>query len=307
MRDLIIVGAGPAGLTAALYAARYKLDTSIIEKMAPGGQIILSETIENFPGFPGGINTHDLIERMEKQVGELGVNIETDEVSEIIANPQDNSYSIRTGGSLSQARCVIIASGASPKRLNVAGENRFVGRGVSYCATCDGPLFRDKDVMVIGGGNRAIEEALFLTSYARKVTIVHRRQQFRASGILEDKARANPKVNFILDSVVEEISGEGKVEEVGLKNVKTNSRVRLPCQGIFVFVGIEPNTAFIKNLLNVDEAGFIMTDQDLRTSCPGIFACGDCLKKSLYQVVTACAEGALAADSAHKYLLNQAK
>jgi thioredoxin reductase (NADPH) len=307
MHDVIIIGAGPAGLTAALYAARFRLKTLVLEKMAAGGQILLSERIENFPGFYGGISTQELIERMKKQIEELGVNIEIDQALEII--PEKNShglfFTLKSKYSSYPARSIIIATGARPKKLNVKGEDKFIGRGVSYCGTCDGPLFRDKDIMVIGGGNTAIEEALFLTNYARKVSIIHRRQQFRASKILEEKARVNPKINFILDSTIDGITGEDKVEAVTIRNVKTNAASPFSCQGVFIFVGIEPNTKFVKNLLNIDESGFIMTDPALQTSKEGIFACGDCLKKNLYQVVTACGEGALAADSSHKYLLSQ--
>ncbi len=308
MHDVIIIGSGASGLSAGLYAARFGLKTLILEKMVCGGQILLSEKIENYPGFPGGISTQELIGRMKEQIEGLGVNIEIDEAQGIIPEKHlEIFFSVKSRYKSYSARSIIIATGASPKKLNVKGEDRFIARGVSYCATCDGPLFRDKEIAVIGGGNTAIEEALFLANYASKVSIIHRRQQFRASKILEDKARANPKVKFILDSVIDEIIGKDKVEAVTLRNVKTKASGRLGCQGVFIFVGIEPNTDFVKNLLNIDESGFIMTDQALQTSKEGIFACGDCLKKPLYQVITACADGALAADSSHKYLLNQSK
>jgi thioredoxin reductase (NADPH) len=309
MYDVIIIGAGPAGLTAALYAARFRLNTLVLEKMACGGQILLSEKIENYPGFPAGIPTQDLIERIKKQIEELGVNIEIDQVLEIIPgkNAQGVFYNVKSERHLYPCRSIIIASGARPRKLNVKGEDKFIGRGVSYCGTCDGPLFKGKDVVVIGGGNTAIEEALFLANYAAKVSIIHRRQQLRASKILEEKARANPRINFILDSVIDEITGQNRVEAVTVRNVKTNAAGSFACQGVFIFVGIEPNTNFVKNLLNIDESGFIMADQSLQTSKEGIFACGDCLKKNLYQVITACGEGALAADSSHKYILSQVK
>lgn len=309
MHDVIIIGAGPAGLSAALYAARFRLKTLVLEKMVAGGQILLSERIENYPGFPGGIPTQDLIANMKKQIEELGVNIEIDEAVQLIPekDAQGHFYTVKCKSNSYSCRSVIIATGASPKKLNVKGEDRFIGRGVSYCGTCDGPLFRDKEVAVIGGGNTAIEEALFLTNYAAKVSIIHRRQQFRASKILEEKARANPKINFILDSVIEEIAGQDRVEAVAIRNVKTGAASNFSCQGVFIFVGIEPNTGFVKNLLNIEESGFIMTDHALQSCRQGLFACGDCLKKNLYQVITACAEGALAADSAHKYILSQIK
>lgn len=305
MHDLIIIGAGPAGLTAGLYAARYRLKTLILEKLNPGGQILLSPSIENFPGFPGGISTQELTDRFKKQIDELGAKIGMEEVSGISVNPQlkTSAYNVNTKDNSYPARAVIIATGAQPKRLGVEGETRLTGRGVSYCGTCDGPLFRNKEIVVIGGGDRAFEEALFLAGYAKKVTLIHRRQAFRASKILEEKARDNPKINFLLESVVEEISGKDKVEAVKVKNVKTGAENLLHCQGVFVFVGINPNTPFLSNFLSRDEQGFIITDEELKTSKEGIFACGDCRKKSLYQVVTACADGAIAAASAQRYLL----
>jgi len=309
MYDLIIIGAGPAGLTAALYAGRYRVNTLILEKMCAGGQIILSSSIENFPGFPGGISTQELVDRLKMQVDELGVNIEIEDVLEVLPSFKLRTpiYNVKTSDKSYETKSLIIASGAQSKRLGIEGEDRLISRGVSYCATCDGPLFRDKDIVVVGGGDKAIEEAIFLTSFAKRVTVIHRRQELRASKILEEKAKQNIKINFILDSIVEEILGQDKVEAVKIENVKTNSLSQLVCEGVFIFVGIKPNTELLKNLLEVDEQNFIITDQDLRTSCDGIFACGDCRKKSLYQVINACGEGAVAANSAHKYLLNQNK
>jgi thioredoxin reductase (NADPH) len=267
-----------------------------------GGQVLFTPFIENFPGFVGGVATEKLILSMRKQIEELGVEIKIDEATKVV---RDSEFKISGREGEYAARTVIIATGARPKQLGVRGEDRLVGRGVSYCGTCDGPLFKDKDILVIGAGDRAVEEAIFLSSYARRVDIIHRRQSLRASKILEEKVQQNPKINFILDTVVEEIVGRDKVESMKIRNVKTGLISELTCQGVFIFVGIEPNTAFVKNQLNTDEAGFIMTDQDLKTSQEGIFACGDCRKKSLYQVITACAEGAIAADSCHKYLLNR--
>jgi len=303
MYDLIIIGAGPAGLTAAIYAGRFRLNTLMLEKMSVGGQIITSPDIENFPGFPGGISTGELIEKFKQQVDDLGLRIEPEEAIEII--PDKNNYLLKTGSNSYETRTIIVASGAEPKRLGVKGEERFIGRGVSYCGTCDAPLFKEKAVVVIGGGDRAIEEALFLARYAAKVTVIHRRNSLRTSKILEEKARQNQKINFILESTVEEIFGDKKVENVKIKNVSSGAFNILACDGVFVFVGIKPNTDFLNNILHLDPSSFIITDQDLATSRKGIFACGDALKKSLYQVINACAEGALAADSAHKYILGQ--
>ncbi|MDD5662390.1 MAG: thioredoxin-disulfide reductase [Candidatus Omnitrophica bacterium] len=301
MHDLIIIGAGPAGLTAALYAGRFKLDTLIFEKMSAGGQILLSPTIENYPGFPEGISTFDLMDKFKQQVEDSGLNIENQEVLGVV--PEGKLYQVKTQEGVFNAKALVIASGAQPKKLGVEGEDKLTGRGVSYCGTCDGPLFKDKDVVVIGGGDRAVEDALFLTGYAKSVHLIHRRNEFRAAQILVTKAQENPKIRFILDSVVEGISGEDKVGGVRVKNVKTLQSSEIKCQGVFIFVGIIPDTAFIKNVLETDEFGFIITDQAMCTSRKGIFACGDCVNKSLYQVVNACGEGAVAVDSAHKYLL----
>lgn len=307
MHDLIIIGAGPAGLTSALYAGRYRLDTILIEKMAPGGQIILSSSIDNFPGFPSGIATQELIEKFVKQTEEVGIKMVNSQISEITLSAESKDYFFSAKGTdqVYQSKCVIIATGASPRQLGAEGENKFIGRGVSYCATCDGPLFKNKDVMVVGGGDRAVEEAIFLSSYANTVYLLHRRTELRASKILVEKALGIPKIKFILESVVEKISGRDKLERIMIRNVSTSAQAEVACQGIFIFVGIRPNTGFLKNLLAIDDGGFIITQHDMRSSIEGIFACGDCCKKSLYQVVTACSEGAIAADSVHKYLLNK--
>lgn len=307
--DLIIIGSGPAGLTAGLYAGRYRLQVLIIEKISAGGQIILSPTIENFPGFPGGIATEELIARFRKQVDELGVPLVIDAVEEIFLDSTQAMpiYRLKTSeGKIYQAKSLIISSGANPKKLGVTGEEKLIGRGVSYCGTCDAPLFKNKEILVLGGGDRAIEEAIFLAGYAKKVTLVHRRDQLRASKILEEKAQHEPKINFMLNSVIEEISGNTKVESVKIKNVVTGKLSAYPCDGVFIFVGIMPNTNFVKNLLKSDPAGFIITDDDMHTALDGVYACGDCRKKSLYQVINACGEGAVAASAAHKYLLNNA-
>ena len=301
MHDLIIIGAGPAGLTAAIYAGRFKLSTVVFEKISAGGQIILSPSIENYPGFPEGISTFELIDKFKKQVEGLGLNIESKEVLELI--PDNGFYQVKTQGEVFKAKTVLIATGAQSKRLGVKGEDKFIGRGVSYCGTCDGPLFKNKDIFVVGGGDRAVEDALFLASYAKTVYVVHRRQEFRASRILVDKMQDNPKIKLVLESVVEEILGENKVDAVKVKNVRTQEVATINCQGVFIFVGITPATHLVKNILETDESGFIITDQSMRASREGIFACGDCVSKSLYQVVSACGEGAVAADSAHKYLL----
>ena len=307
MYDTIIIGAGPAGLTAGLYAGRFRLKALILEKISVGGQIITSPWIDNFPGFPGGVSTQELIERFKKQVDDVKVSIEMEEALEIIPSKDEKitHYKIRTHDRLLETKTIIIASGAQPRKLGVEGESKLLGRGVSYCGTCDAPLFKNKEVVVLGGGDRAIEEALFLSNYASKVTVIHRRQDLRASRILEEKAKENTKMHFILDSVIEEIMGKIIVEGVTIKNVLTHALTHYPCHGVFIFVGIKPNSEFLKNLLKMNPAGFIFTDHALKTSCEGIFACGDVIEKSLYQVVNGCSDGAVAADSVHKYLMER--
>lgn len=301
MYDLVIIGAGPAGLTAGLYAGRYRLNTIILEKVYPGGRILMTEAIENFPGFVGGVSTKDLMSRLEEQVKELGVAVELTEVLELDCK----SKTVKCEHKAYQAKAVIIATGAKPRKLGVPGEDGLIGKGVSYCATCDGPLYKDKRVVVIGGGNAAIEEALYLTRFAKSVNVLHRRDELRATKILQEKLKENKKINLILSSTVTEISGASRVEAIKIKNAENNQEEVLPCDGIFIYVGNEPNTAFIKNQFKTDEGGFLVTNEELSTSEEGIFACGDCRKKSLYQVITACSEGAIAADSAQRYLLNK--
>jgi len=301
MYDLIIIGAGPAGLTAGLYAGRYRLNTLILEMLNPGGRILATETIENFPGFTGSVATKDLMSNLEKQVRDLGVEIELTEALEL----DTHSKVVRCENKSYQANTVIIATGAKPRKLQVPGEDRLTGRGVSYCATCDGPLYRDKEVVVVGGGNAAVEEALYLTRFAKSVNLVHRRDQLRATKILQEKIKANKKIAPVLNSLVTEISGTNRVESVKVRDAVTQKEQTIDCQGIFIYVGNVPNTAFIKGELESDSQGFIITNEELGASQQGIFACGDCRKKTLYQVITACAEGATAADSAQRYLLNK--
>ncbi len=303
MRDLIILGAGPAGLTAAIYAGRYRMDTLVLEKSAPGGQILLSASIENYPGFPGGIDTAQLMEAFRQQAADTGVAFETGEAGGI--SFADGAVHLETGEGTRSARSLIIACGALPKRLGVRGEKELTGRGVSYCATCDAPFFRGREVVVVGGGDKALEEAIFLCDYASSVTVVHRRSELRAAGILQEKARAQSKLKFRYNAVVEEIEGESGVGSVSLKDTLSGEKSRLACRGVFIFVGIQPNTVFLKNQLKTDESGFIITACRMETSREGVFACGDCVSKSLYQVVNACGEAAVAADSAHKYLMKK--
>ncbi|MBU1090603.1 MAG: thioredoxin-disulfide reductase, partial [Candidatus Omnitrophica bacterium] len=293
--DLIIIGAGPAGLTAGLYAGRSRLKTMILEKLSVGGRILLTERIENYPGFVDGIITADLIKRIEEQVKKLEVKIKPEEVLELDCK----SMSVKSGSKTYSAHAIIIATGAHPKRLGIIGEEKFTGRGVSYCATCDGAFYKEKSVVIIGGGNSMAEEALFLTRFAKQVNIVHRRSELRASAVLQERLKKNKKINFVLNSVVSEIIGSNKVESVKIKDMTSGEERVLPCEGVFIYVGYAPETQFIKEKLKLDDTGFIITQDDLSTSAEGIFACGDCRKKALYQVITACGDGATAADSAY--------
>ncbi|MFH1888500.1 MAG: thioredoxin-disulfide reductase [Candidatus Omnitrophota bacterium] len=299
--DLIIIGAGPAGLTAALYAGRSRLNTLLLEKISPGGRILLTETIENFPGFRGGINTSELIQRMQEQVTDLGVKIRLEEAAQI----DFESKTVKSGSGEDSAKAIIIATGAHPRKLGVPGEDKLTGRGVSYCATCDAPLYREKDLVIVGGGNAMAEEAIYLTRFARSVAIIHRRDELRASMILQEELKENKKIKFILSSMITAISGSSRVEGVKVKDLNTSVESEVQCDGIFIYVGYIPDTDIVKDKLELDESGFIIATDDMSTSCDGIFACGDCRKKTLYQVITACADGAVAADSAYKYLARQ--
>lgn len=308
MYDVIIIGAGPAGLTAAIYCGRSKLHTKVIEKGQPGGQINLTETIENFPGA-FKTNSKDLAVTMVRQVKELE-DVELDEFNEVISIKRkgdtmevSGNSSIVTDDTFSyKCKALIIASGADPKRLGLKGEEDFIGKGVSYCAVCDAPFFKDKEVVLIGGGDTALEEAFYLTKFAKKVKIVHRRDALRASGILRDRAKSNPKIELILDSVGVEVLGENTVKKLRIKNVKTNQESDIDCSGVFIFVGYSPNTEFIKNSLDLDSERYITTDEEMATKTKGIFACGDCRKRPFRQIVTACGEGAVAAHLAEQYL-----
>ncbi|MEK6727306.1 MAG: thioredoxin-disulfide reductase [Candidatus Omnitrophota bacterium] len=303
MYDLIIVGAGPAGLTAALYAGRSRLKTLVLEKMVPGGRILLTETIENFPGFSGGITTYDLISRMKQQVDSLEVKIELEQVLEV----DTKLKKVVTSAGAYSAHAIIIATGARAKKLDVPGEDRLTGRGVSYCATCDAPLYKEKNVVVVGGGNTVAEEAFYLARFAKSVTIIHRRDELRASAILQEKLRENKKIKFILSHTVSEINGQDKLESIKVKDVNTSKENIVACDGVFIYIGYDPDTNFLKNKIKLNGTGFIITDDIMATSHEGIFACGDCREKSLYQVITACADGAVAADSAYKYIVGKCK
>ncbi len=298
MYDVIIIGAGPAGLTAGLYAGRSLLKTLLLEKMVPGGRILMSETIENYPGFPKSVSTHELMARMSEQARDAGVEIRTEEALDF--DPVKKTVTTSEGAYA--ARSVIVSCGSYPRRLNVPGEDAFTGRGVSYCATCDAPFFKGKHVVIVGGGNSVAEEALYLARFARQVTVVHRRDELRASPLLQERLKSEAKVRFALRRVITAIQGNRMVESVVVKDPAHEQAETIACDGIFIYIGYEPDTLLVKNKLQLDEAGFIITDHDMQTSVEGVFACGDCRKKPLYQVVTACSDGAIAADAAYKYI-----
>jgi thioredoxin reductase (NADPH) len=296
--DLIIIGGGPAGLTAGIYATRGGLNTLLIEKFCPGGQIALTEMLENYPGFPeiGGM---ELTRLMEDQARKFGLTITNEEVVQVTDKGVGEKI-VKTKDGTHSAKTVIVASGTQQKRLGVRGEENLIGKGVSFCATCDGRFFQNKNVCVVGGGDSAIKEALYLSKLVRKVYVIHRRSQLRAEKIVQKRAFANPKFEFVWDSVVEEIIGQDRVEGVQVKNLKNNANRRLDVEGVFIYIGNNPDTDFIH--VRKDENGFIMTDENLETSIPGIYAAGDCRSKPFRQVATAVGDGALAAFLVQRYV-----
>ncbi|MBW1680267.1 MAG: thioredoxin-disulfide reductase [Deltaproteobacteria bacterium] len=302
MKDLIIIGAGPAGLTAGLYAARARLEAVAFERLAPGGQVLNTDRVENYPGFPEGITGFELIDRMKRQAENFGLLIESREVVELELSPEKKV--VVTDQGPEETKALILACGAVPRKLGIEGESLLTGKGVSYCATCDGFFFRDQEVAVIGGGDTAVEEAIFLTRFASKVHLIHRRDRLRAVRLLEERARAEEKISFIWDTVPLKIEGRNGVEGVRLKNVKTGEESLLPVSGVFVFIGYTPTTDLVKGLLELDQGGFVVTDEGMETSVPGVFAAGDIRSKALRQVSTAVGEGAAAAFSAEKYIEN---
>jgi thioredoxin reductase (NADPH) len=300
VQDLVIIGAGPAGLTAGLYAARARLDTTLFERLSPGGQILTTDWVENYPGFPEGISGFELVDRMKRQAENFGLAIEGREVLKLEVTPEKKS--VLTDKGPVETRAIILACGAAPQKLGVEGEDLLTGKGVSYCATCDGPFYRDQEVAVIGGGDTAVQEALFLTRFASKVYLIHRRNQLRATRLLQDRVLSHDKVEMVWDTVAERILGQEGVKGLSLKNVKTGERSDLPVDGVFVFVGYRPNNDLAKGMLELDQWGFVITGNDMETSLPGVFAAGDIRSKLLRQVSTAVGEGALAAFAAERHI-----
>jgi thioredoxin-disulfide reductase len=304
MYDTIIIGAGPAGMTAALYAARSNLKVALLERGIPGGQMNNTADIENYPGY-ANISGPELAEKMFEPLENLGVEHLFGLVEKI--EDRGNFKEIITEDERFEAKTVIIASGANHRHLGVPGEEDYNSRGVSYCAVCDGAFFRDEDLLVVGGGDSAVEEAIFLTRFAKSVTIVHRRDELRAQKVLQDRAFANEKIRFVWDSVVESIHGdERKVTGVTFKNVKTGETSQAEFGGIFIYVGLDPVSEFAADLGITDEAGWILTDHQMKTSVAGIYAVGDVRLKDLRQITTAVGDGAIASQEAYKYLTEQA-
>jgi thioredoxin reductase (NADPH) len=298
--DVIIIGGGPAGLSAGLYTSRSRLDTLLIERGVVGGRITDAELVENYPGFAEGISGAELGRLMQQQAAKYGLNITIAEVTGLELK-KDKKVVKTTRGDFT-SRAVIIASGSERGKLGVPGEVEVTGKGVSYCATCDGPLFRGKTVAVVGGGNAAISEALYLAKFASKVIVIHRRDQLRATRVLEEKARAEPKIEFLWDTVVEKIEGEKALDQLKLRQVKTGKKSSLDVAGVFIAVGLKPSTDFLKGVLPMDEGGYIITNERMETEIPGIFAAGDIRQSSPRQAITAAGDGATAAVNAEIFL-----
>ncbi len=300
IEKVVVLGAGPAGLSAALYAARAELTPLVLTGLEPGGQAALTNTIENYPGFPDGVGGAELGELFQKQAERFGARIEFDSVTAV--DFSSRPFKITTYAREIKADSVIIATGASPVKLNVPGEDTLVGKGVSYCATCDGWFFKEKKVTVVGGGDSALEEAIFLTRYASEVTIIHRRDAFRAGALLQKRMHDNPKIKLVLDSVVKEIRGSGKVENLLISNVKTGKESVLETDGIFIFIGHTPNNDLYKGQLEMDERGFIKVDAKMHTSVEGVYASGEAADSDFKQVITSAGMGAAAAIEAGRFL-----
>jgi thioredoxin reductase (NADPH) len=301
---IIILGSGPAGLTTALYVARANLEPLVISGSQLGGQVSITYEVENYPGFPEGSTGPELVERMQKQAERFGARVVVDEVVEADFR-QGSPFRLKTYGDSFEAEAVVVATGASPRRLGVPGENQMIGKGVSFCATCDGFFFRDKQVVVVGGGDSALEEGLFLTRFATQVRVVHRRDELRAGEVLKRRALANDKMSFVWDTVVEEIVGNGKVEGVRLRNLKTGAVEHAPADGVFIYIGHFPNTDLFRGQLAMDEHGYLQTDARMMTSVPGVFAAGEVQDPVYRQVATSVGQGAAAGMMVERWLASR--
>lgn len=298
---VLILGSGPAGLSAALYAARADLDPIVLTGMELGGQVSLTFAVENYPGFPDGIGGMELVDLFQKQAERFGARLEYDLATE--ADLSERPFKVKTqNGKLYMAETLIISTGASAIHLDVPGENEFIGRGVSYCATCDGWFFKDKEVIVVGGGDSAVEESLFLTRYADNVTIVHRRDELRAGALLSERAKSNPKIGFAWNTVVKEITGNGAVQNVKLQDTQTGEERDKEIDGVFIFIGHSPNTSIFKDQLEMDDLMYIVVDHLMQTSVPGVFAAGEVADSHFRQVITSAGMGAAAAIQANHFL-----
>lgn len=300
IHELIIVGGGPGGLTAGLYASRARLDTVLIEKGAAGGQILVTDWIDNYPGFPEGVTGFELAEKMAAQAQRFGLTITIKTVQAMDLAGEVKTISFDDGQSV-QGKTVIIATGARPNRLRVPGEAELTGKGVSYCATCDGPFFRDQDIAVVGGGDTALQEAIYLTKFARTVTVIHRRQEFRAAPIIQEEAKAHAQIRFLLEAEVVGIEGEKEVQALRIRHQDGSEESR-PFQGVFILIGITPNSEMLPLDQLQHEQGFIITDCMMRTNLPGVMAIGDIRQSSVRQVVAAAGDGAVAGKSVEQYL-----
>jgi thioredoxin reductase (NADPH) len=301
--DVIVIGSGPAGYTAGIYTSRARLSVLIISGTLPGGQLMTTSEVENYPGFPTGIFGPELMMNMRQQAERFGAAIVDDEVIKV--DFKKRPFTVTTHSETYNADAVIVCTGASPRKIGIEGEQKFGGRGVSYCATCDGPFFRGEDIVVVGGGDTAVEEAMFLTKFGRSVKIVHRRDTLRASKIMAEKALANPKIKFEWNSVVTDIRGDKKVSSVVIKNVSTGKEITIPAGGMFVAIGHEPNTGVFKGQLELDDRGYMILKDHTRTSVEGVFAAGDVHDHRYRQAVTAAGFGCMAAIDVERWLSEQ--
>ena len=298
--NVIIIGSGPAGLTAALYAARANLNPLVISGNQIGGQIAITNEVENFPGFDSILGP-ELTDKMKAQAEKFGARFEIDEITEVDFT-RGSPFQLKAYGNEYEAKAVIIATGASARRLGIPGEDAFIGRGVSYCATCDGFFFRNKDVLVIGGGDSALQEGIFLTKYANRVRVVHRRDSLRAGDLLQARAQSNEKIQFVWDTVLDSIEGNGKVEAVKARNLKTGETATWQTDGVFVFIGHFPNSQLFRGGLAMDEQGFLIVDKSMQTSVPGVFAAGEIMDPIYKQAISSAGHGCQAAISVERYL-----
>ena len=305
VEEMLILGTGPAGLAAALYGARADLNPLLLTGTDIGGQAATTDRIENYPGFPDGVNGSELAELFQKNAERFGARLEYEVATEVDLSKRP--FTVKSYSNEYRTKTLIISTGASPNKLNIPGEQEFRGKGVSYCATCDGWFFKDKAVAIVGGGDSALEEGIFLTRYAKSVTIIHRREELRAGAILQKRARNNPKIKYIWNTVVKEIQGGTGVEKLLLENVKDGSTSEFPVDGIFVFIGHNPNTEMFRNQLELDDKGYILTDQRMRTSIPGVFAAGEVCDPFFRQVITSAGMGAAAAISATRLLESESE